>query len=209
MKQVSLSGSPRASVGKKDAADLRKAGNIPCVLYGGEKQISFTANEKELKKIIWSPAVYEVKITIDGKETSSIIQDIQFHPVTDGVIHVDFLEVLPGKAVKVKLPLKLTGNPEGVKKGGKLLQNFRKVSVKGAIDKIPANIILATDHLEIGMDIRVKDVKIDGLTLLEQANAVLAAVKVTRNVVEETPVAAAPAAAPAAAAPAAKAPAKK
>lgn len=204
MKQVSLSGSPRANVGKKDAADARKAGNVPCVLYGGEKQTSFTATEKDLKKIIWSPEVYEVKLNVGGKETSAIIQDVQFHPVSDRVIHIDFLEVLPGKEVKIKLPLKLTGSPEGVKKGGRLLQNFRKVAVKGTIAKMPANITLATDHLEIGMDIRVKDVKIDGITILEQPNAVLASVKVTRNVVEETPVAAAPAAA-AAAAPAAAA----
>lgn len=209
MKQVSLSGSSRTNVGKKDAADIRRAGNVPCVLYGGETQTSFAASEKDLKKIIWSPEVYEVKLTIDGKETSSIIQDIQFHPVTDRVVHVDFLQVIPGKPVKLKLPLKLTGAPEGVKKGGKLLQNFRKLTVKGDISKMPANISLACDHLDIGNDIRVKDMKFDGLTFLEEPNAVVAAVKITRNVVEE-PKAAAPAAAAAApAAAAAKAPAKK
>jgi large subunit ribosomal protein L25 len=178
-------------------------------LYGGETQTSFTATEKELKKIIWSPEVYEVKLTIDGKEVSSIIQDLQFHPVTDRVTHVDFLQVIPGKEVKLKLPLKLTGAPEGVKKGGKLLQNFRKLTVRGDISKMPANISLACDHLDIGSDIRIKDMKIDGLTFLEEPNAVVAAVKITRNVVEEPKAAAASAAAAAPAAAAAKAPAKK
>ena len=173
MKQVSLSGSLRTNVGKKDAADIRRAGNVPCVLYGGETQTSFTATEKELKKIIWSPEVYEVKLTIDGKEISSIIQDLQFHPVTDRVTHVDFLQVIPGKEVKLKLPLKLTGAPEGVKKGGKLLQNFRKLTVRGDISKMPANITLACDHLEIGSDIRIKDMKSFDLSCVRECDLIL------------------------------------
>lgn len=198
MKKVSLSGSPRASVGKKDANVLRRNGNVPCVLYGGATQTSFSASEKDLKKIIWSPDVYLVNLSIDGKDTNAVIQAVQFHPVTDRAVHVDFLEVIPGKETKLKLPVKLEGSSEGVKKGGKLTQNFRKVTVRGMIDKMPEFITINIEKLDIGDDIRVKDVTIDGITLLEQPSAVIAAVKSSRNVVADEPAAATPAATPAA-----------
>lgn len=182
MQKVSLSGSARQNVGKKDAADLRKAGRIPCVIYGTGEQISFSVVENDLKKIVWNPNVFQIELDIDGKKKSAIMKDIQFHPVTDNVNHVDFLELIPGKAVKMKLPVRLTGSSEGVKKGGKLYQNFRKLNVLAQPDKMPDSIEVNIDHLNIGDMIRIKELNFDGVKFLEVPDAVLAAVKTSRNV---------------------------
>lgn len=190
MKKVSLSGSPRASVGKKDAADLRNEGKIPCVLYGGTEQVSFSANENELKKIVWSPDVFMIELDIKGRKGNALIKDVQFHPVTDRLVHIDFLELFPGKPVKVKLPVRLVGSAEGVKKGGKLLQNFRKISVFGAPENLPDLIEVNVEALNIGENIRIKHVSIDGIRLLEAPEAVIASVQTTRNVAQEAAAAA-------------------
>ncbi|MFN3341257.1 MAG: 50S ribosomal protein L25/general stress protein Ctc [Flavobacteriales bacterium] len=185
MKKVSLSGSPRANVGKKDASDLRNKGLIPCVLYGGNGQTHFSINEIALKKVIWSPDVYNVELDIAGKKTNAIVKDVQFHKVSDRLQHIDFLELVPNKPVKLKLPVRLTGSPEGVKKGGKLVQNYRKMNVMGAPEKLPEAIIVDVEKLDIGQNIRVKNINIDGLRLLETAESVVAAVETTRNVATE------------------------
>ncbi|HCA83815.1 MAG TPA: 50S ribosomal protein L25 [Flavobacteriales bacterium] len=185
MKKVSLSGSPRANVGKKDASDLRNKGLIPCVLYGGNGQTHFSINEIALKKVIWSPDVYNVELDIAGKKTNAIVKDVQFHKVSDRLQHIDFLELVPNKPVKLKLPVRLTGSPEGVKKGGKLVQNYRKMNVMGAPEKLPEAIIVDVEKLDIGQNIRVKNISIDGLRLLETAESVVAAVETTRNVATE------------------------
>ncbi len=185
MKKVSLSGSPRANVGKKDASDLRNKGLIPCVLYGGNGQTHFSINEIALKKVIWSPDVYNVELDIAGKKTNAIVKAVQFHKVSDRLQHIDFLELVPNKPVKLKLPVRLTGSPEGVKKGGKLVQNYRKMNVMGAPEKLPEAIIVDVEKLDIGQNIRVKNISIDGLRLLETAESVVAAVETTRNVATE------------------------
>jgi large subunit ribosomal protein L25 len=215
MKSVSLSGSRRANVGKKDAAALRTSGNVPCVIYGGKEQIHFTAKELDLSKVIWSADAFEVKLNLDGKEYRSIVQDIQFHPVNDKLVHVDFLEISDEKKVKFNIPVKLTGAAEGVKKGGKLMQNFRKLAVSGLPKHLPDAITIPIDDLNIGDGVRVRELKVEGLTFLDNASSFVVSVQVTRNVEETpaagaTPAAATPAAgATAAAAPAAKAPEKK
>lgn len=208
MKTVSLSGSPRANVGKKGADALRKSGQIPGVIYGGKEQAHIVLNEIDLSKIVWSPNVFEVLINVEGSHYRTIIQDIQFHPVTDKVVHIDFLELHDNKKIKVKLPIKFTGSPEGVKKGGKLVQNFRKLHVQALPGKLPELIEVNIEHLNIGDGIRVRELNIDGLTFLDNPASYLVAVQVTRNVEAETPAADAKAATPAAA-PAAKAPAAK
>jgi large subunit ribosomal protein L25 len=204
MKTVSLSGSPRANVGKKDAAELRKADRVPAVIYGSGSQIAFSAAYIDVKKIIFSPNVYEVHINIDGKVTPAIIQDLQFDPVTDKVTHIDFLQVIPGKTLKVKLPVKISGTAAGVRSGGKLTQVFRKLSVVGERKNLPENIDINVENLKLGEDIRVKDLNFPGLKFLDPAAAVIVSVKTARGAVEETAEAApaaasatAPAAAPA------------
>ncbi len=213
MKSVTLSGSLRAGVGKKDSAALRKSGKIPCVIYGGKEQVHFTCVELELGKIVWSADAHEVKLTVGGKEYRSFIQDIQFHPVNDKLVHVDFLEVDANKPVKIQIPVRINGASEGVKKGGKLMQNFRKLTVMALPDKLPDTIELNVDALNIGDGIRVRELNIEGLKFLDNASSYIVSVQITRNVEEPAAAAAAtPAAAaatPAAAAPAAKAPEKK
>ncbi len=182
MKTVSLSGTPRAYVGKKDAKKSRKEGNIPCVIYGGETQIHFTLPELKVDKIIFTPEVFIFDITIDGKEYKTILQDIQYHPVTDKVLHADFLEIKEGKPIVVGLPVKFSGIAPGVAKGGKLQVKYRKLRVKGNINDMPEFIELDVSKLDIGNSIKVRDLKLDNLQVMEIPNAVVVQVKVARGI---------------------------
>jgi large subunit ribosomal protein L25 len=181
MKAFSISGSPRANVGKKDANDLRRAGNVPCVIYGGTSQIGFYAPVNAFSKLVYSPEVQTVTITIDGKTYNTKIQEIQFHPVSDKILHIDFLELFDGKLTTMDIPVKLTGVAPGVKAGGKLVTNLRKLKVKALPKDLPDFIEVKIDNLEIGKDIRIGDLNIAGLKFLEPASVVITAVKATRN----------------------------
>lgn len=209
MKEVSISGSPRVNVGKKDAKVLRREGNVPCVIYGGKEQVCFFAHENSFSKLVYSPDVFKVNIDVNGSKYQAVMQDIQFHPITDKISHIDFLEVLPGKPVVLNIPVSTKGSANGVKEGGRLSQKVRTIKAKGLIEKMPELIELDVTELNIGDSIRVKDLKFDGVTFMEVPNLTVVAVNVTRNVVEEAPAAAATpaagAAAPAAGAPAAEA----
>ncbi len=211
MKTFSLSGAKRNAIGKKDTHALRREGKVPCVLYGGKEHVQFSAVEKDFKKLVYSPDIHLVKLDVGGKQTDAILKDIQFHPVTDSIIHVDFLEVLPDKPVVMDIPVKFNGTAAGVREGGQMLKKLTKIRVKGLISKIPATIELNVESLKIGDYIRIKDLKYDGITFLHEPVVTVVAVKTTRAVVEEiTPamaaaaaVAGAPAAGAAGAAPAA------
>jgi len=226
MKTVSLSGSPRANVGKTDAAALRAKGLVPCVIYGSGEQIHFSADIRDFKDIIFTPETNLVEVDVDGKKYKTVLQEAQYHKINDRLIHADFLQVSEDKPVTVQLPVRTVGQAEGVKAGGKLNIKMRKVKVRGLISKLPASIELNIDHLVIGKSISAGDVKIDGITLLHPKNISIVSVNTTRNVAAEeeaaapaagataaaaTPAAAAKGAAPAAPAAPAKgaAPAKK
>lgn len=185
MKKVSLSGSPRESVGKKDAVLARREGKVPAVLYGGETQTLLNLDYNEIEKLIFTPDVFEVQLDINGEKRSAIIQDVQLHPVTDKIIHVDFLELIEGKPVKVKLPVKLSGMSRGVRNGGRLAQIYRKLTVVGEKKDLPEAIELNIERLKIGQDIRVKEVSFPGIKLLEPPNAVIVAVKAARGAIED------------------------
>lgn len=205
MKSVSMSGSLRANVGKKDAKQLRNAGQVPCVLYGGEKQVTFSVDERAFTPLVFTPEVHTVDLDLDGQKFQAILQELQTHPVTDKIIHADFVQLIPGKAVTMNLPIKTVGNSAGVKAGGKLIKKLRKVSARGPIEKMPEHITIDIENLNIGGAILVRDLSYEGLTFLTPDNSTIVTVQVTRNVVDE-PGAAAAAAKPAAAAaaPAAK-----
>ena len=194
MKSVSISGSPRANVGKKDAAALRNAERIPCVLYGGKEQIHFSADEAAFKNLIYTPEVNTVNLDIDGKKFHAILQEAQFHRVNDHLLHVDFLEIIPGKPVVMNLPVKTTGTSPGVRAGGKLNKKLKTLKVRGLVEKMPDVIEVPIDALEIGGLIRVSDIKADGLTFLDAPNVTVVNVQVTRAVAAEAAAAAAPAA---------------
>lgn len=208
MKSVSISGSPRANVGKKDATALRNAKQVPCVLYGGKEQIHFSVLEADFKNLIYTPEVNTVDLNIDGKKFHAIMQEAQFHRVNDNLLHVDFLEIVAGKPVVVNLPVKTTGTSPGVRAGGKLNKKLKTLKVRGLVEKMPDAINIPIDALEIGGSVRVGDIKIDGLTMLDAHNVTVISVQVTRAVAAEA-AAAAPAAKAAPAAAKAAAPAKK
>lgn len=185
MKTVSLSGSLRGSVGKKDAKLQRRAGKIPCVLYGGKEQIHFVADEKSFSKILFTPEVNIIKITIDGKEYDTIYQEIQFHPVTDKLLHVDFLQLSPDKPVTIAIPVKSEGVSPGVLKGGRLEKKLRKVKIKALAKDLPEFIMINISSMEIGDSVKVGDLKIDNVTFLDASNNVVIAVRTARQVIEE------------------------
>ncbi len=207
MKTISLTGSPRKTTGRTNAHSLRREGKVPCVLYGGKDIVHFEAVEKDFKNLVYTPDVHMIKLDVGGKQTDAILQGIQFHPITDRIIHVDFLEVLGDKPVVMDIPVKLTGTSVGVKEGGKLLKKLTRIRVKAPISKIPGTIDLNIEPLKIGDYIRIKDLKYEGVTFLHEQSVTIVAVKVTREVVEEVTPAAAAAAAVAGAAPVAGAPA--
>ncbi len=181
MKQISLSGSLRENVGKKGSNGLRAEGSVPAVIYGGDKPVHLSLNKKELAKAIFTPDVFQVNMTVDGKVIPCLIKDTQFHPVTDEILHVDFMELVPNKPVKVKLPVRLQGQSRGVKAGGKLLVHFRKVDLKGIPSDLPAEVIVDITHLRIGQNIRVRDLSTDTVTLLNDPGAVVVAVAPARG----------------------------
>jgi large subunit ribosomal protein L25 len=180
MKTASLSGSLREGVGKKDADALRASNRVPGVLYGGAEQIHFSVEEVQLNKLVFNPDVFKIELDINGNKVDCILQDIQFHPVTDRVTHIDCLEILDGKPVKVALPLRTTGQAIGVMNGGRLELNYRRVPVRGIADQLPECITVDITPLKIGDNARVRDLKVDGLDILLNESALLVAVKRTR-----------------------------
>ncbi len=185
MKEVSLSGSVRPSVGKKDAKAVRRSGNVPCVLYGNGEQTHFSVRHVDIHKIMFSPDVFAINLDIDGKKVKAIIQDAQQHPLTDRIMHVDFLELQDDKLVKIDIPVTLEGRSPGVMNGGRLQQVFRKLTVLGYPKDIPDTISVDISKLRIGHSVRVKALESDSLRLLNAPNAVVVSVKMSRGAVDD------------------------
>ena len=180
MKTFELKGAVRADLGKKASKAERVSENVPCVLYGGKENVHFTATVSDLRKLIYSPEVFVVNLTIDGTTCKAIMKALQFHPVTDRVLHIDFLELSENKPVVVEIPVKLEGLAEGVKAGGKLALEMRKLKVKGLYNQIPERITLDVSSLGLGKTIQVGNVSVENLEILNAKNAVVAQVKLTR-----------------------------
>lgn len=177
-----MSGSRRESVGKKDAKSHRRSGKIPCVLYGGAEQIHFTVDETSFNELIFTPQVYITQLEIDGKKFNTILQDVQYHPVSDQVLHADFMELKPGRMVTVALPLQVKGVSKGVLAGGKLLKKKRKIRVHGLPDNIPEYIEVDVTELQVGQAIRIADLTVPDLQLMDSPRDVLVTVAITRAV---------------------------
>jgi large subunit ribosomal protein L25 len=180
MKSVSLSGSVRQSVGKKDAKAIRDAGNVPCILYGAGHQISFQVSYKELTPLVYTPEVFKVSLQLEGKEFTSIIKEIQFHPVSDKIIHVDFLELVDNKPIFMAVPVTVFGNSAGVKQGGKLVVNARKLNIKATPANLPESIKIDVEKLEIGQGIKVGALSLPNVHILDEPNKMVVSVKTTR-----------------------------
>jgi large subunit ribosomal protein L25 len=185
MKTVSLSGSPRENVGKKDAAHVRAEGRVPAVVYGGDDQIHFSLDLIALSKYIYTPDVYIFEIDVDGKKVQAILKDMQFHPVNDRLLHVDFLQLIDGKAVKMELPVRISGSSIGVRNGGRLAVLFRRIKVSGMPKEFPEFAELDITKLRIGQALRIKELNIAGLTILHDPEAVVVAVKRARGAIDD------------------------
>ncbi len=181
MKTVSLSGSLRENVGKKDAKKMRREEKVPCVIYGGKEQVHFVLPEKDFKKILFTPEAFNILITIDGKEYSTILQEVQYHPVSDRVMHADFMEIIAGKPITVSIPVQYEGTAPGIIKGGRLTTAMRKMRLKGLLENIPEVITLDISKLDIGNSIKVRDIHPENLQLLDIQGAVVVSVKTARG----------------------------
>lgn len=203
MKSLTINASQRESVGKKATKALRNAGQVPCVIYGGDTIVHFAAPEIAFKNLVYTPDVHTVVIALDnGTKISAILQDIQFHPVTDKILHIDFVEIFDDKPITMNIPFKTVGNSRGVRAGGVLRFNLRRIKVKGLASKLPDVIEGDISNLKIGNKLYVTDVASEDYTILHPDNTVICQVKTSRNAVagadededEETTTAEAPAA---------------
>ena len=180
MKTASLSGSSRESVGKKDASQLRLNNRVPAVLYGGGDQKHLSVGELDISKIVVNPDVFQIDLDLDGTAYKCIVQDVQFHPVTERIVHIDLLQIVDGKPVRVELPLRTTGTAQGVIDGGRIQMLFRRLPVRGLIQDLPEEISVDISDLVIGDSARVRDIEVPNCDVLLSESALLVACKRTR-----------------------------
>ncbi|MCK5847487.1 MAG: 50S ribosomal protein L25/general stress protein Ctc [Bacteroidales bacterium] len=180
MKTVSISGSLRENLGKKAAKALRKEEQVPCVIYGGEQQIHFSTSVKSFKDIIYTPEIAFIEITIGDKVFKTVLQAVQFHPVTDNIYHVDFIELVEGKPVVMHVPIYPLGTSKGVLNGGRMVQRTKALKVKGLPEFIPEKIEIDVSALNMGQTIQIKDLTIDNVEVLAYPNTNVVAVKASR-----------------------------
>ncbi|MHB0756005.1 50S ribosomal protein L25/general stress protein Ctc [Polaribacter sp. M15] len=181
MKSITIKGSKRESVGKVATKALRNAGMVPCVIYGGETPIHFSADEKAFKNLVYTPNVFTASINVDGQTISAILQDIQFHPVSDKILHVDFYQLFDDKEVTMNIPVKLTGTSPGVLNGGSLRFTNRKLKVKALPANLPDFITADISKLKIGNKLFVTSLKNDDYTFMHPDNTVVVQVRTSRN----------------------------
>lgn len=180
MKTFDLKGTLRKELGKKATKQVRREDSIPCVLYGSGEPVHFIANEKEYSQVINTASTYQINLDIDGTVYPAILKDLQFHPVSDRVLHIDFIRITDGHPVIVSIPVRLEGFAKGVQQGGKLKLEMRRVSVKGLIKNIPDELLLDVTPVEVGQSIKVRDLSYPEFDILDPKNAVIASVKTTR-----------------------------
>ena len=187
MKSIEIKGSLRTDLGKKGTRELRKNNGVPCALYGVNKDekglpvaTHFTVTVDGLRKLVYTPHIYLVNLDIDGTVVTAIMKDIQFHPVTDAILHVDFLQVEADKAIVMEVPVQLEGLAEGVRAGGKLALQIRKLKVKACYEAIPERLVIDVTPLGLGKTIKVGELSYEGLELMNAKEAVVCAVKLTR-----------------------------
>ena len=181
MKSFDLKGTARTEVGKKSTNELRKNNGIPCILYGIEKEAkAFAVTVDAVRKLVYTPDIHFVNLTIDGVECKAVLKDIQFHPVKDTILHMDFLQIVEDKAIVMEVPTVLTGLAAGVKLGGKLQQAIRKIKVKALYANIPEKLTVDVTELGLGKSIKVGDLSFEGLELVTPAQTVVCSVAATR-----------------------------
>ncbi|MCS4225244.1 50S ribosomal protein L25 [Sphingobacterium sp. ML3W] len=180
MKSIAISGSVRQNVGKRDAKELRYQGLVPAVLYGGKEQTALAVSAADLKPVLYTADVVIVELNVDGQTKRAIVQDAQFHPLTDVVTHVDFLELFDDKEVSLNIPIKLTGTSPGVKMGGKLVQKLRNLRVKAVPANLPQEIEVPMESLEVGKSYRVAQVQLENAKVLNNSDDTIVSVIMSR-----------------------------
>ena len=180
MKSIELKGELRKAIGKRDSKKLRNEDKSPCVLYGGKENIHFSIEKQRLKKLVYTPNMYLVDLDIEGKKHKAILKDLQFHPVSEEILHIDFLEIFDDKPIEISIPVSLNGLAAGVKGGGKLQALNRKLKVSGLAKYLPDTLDVDVTNLELGKSIKVGDVSFENIELLNSKNSVIASVKLTR-----------------------------
>ena len=182
MKHLSLEGKKRITGKKADVKSVRREDRVPCVIYGaGVENTSFSVDEKQLKNLTHTPYSHIVDLDIEGTKCFAVLKDIQYHPVTDRALHVDFLAIDPAKPVTINVPIKITGNSVGVRQGGKLNVPTRKLKVCGLIDKLPDELPIDITELGLGKQINAGDLKFDGFQIVSPKGTLVCAVRATRN----------------------------
>jgi large subunit ribosomal protein L25 len=181
MKSITIKGSERESVGKKATKALRNAGKVPCVVYGGEKPLHFAADELAFRHLVYTPNAHTVVVEMeDGKKVNAIMQDIQFHPVTDNILHIDFYQLFEDKELTMNIPVRLNGNSPGVRNGGRLLFRKRKLAIKALPADLPDFFDIDISTLKIGDNITVESLLNDKFTILHPETTVVVQVKTAR-----------------------------
>ncbi|KAB1068037.1 50S ribosomal protein L25/general stress protein Ctc [Tamlana haliotis] len=186
MKSITIDGSQRESVGKKATKALRNAGQVPCVLYGGDKPVHFAAPELAFSKLVYTPNAHTVVINLDNGETlNAVLQDIQFHPVTDKILHIDFYQLFEDKEIALNIPVRLVGNSRGVKNGGVLRRNNRKLRIKALPANLPDFIEIDITPLKIGDKVAVADLTNEKYSFLHTDNTVVCQVRTSRTAIAD------------------------
>ncbi len=181
MKSITIQGTKRESVGKKSTKALRDAELVPCVVYGGKEPLNFSTEEKSFKNLVYTPEAHTAELVIDGETIPAVLQDIQFHPITDKILHVDFYQLSDDKPVIMEVPVRITGRAKGVVAGGVLRQSFRKLKIKAIPADLPDEIVVDVTPLKIGNKLYVGDIKAEGFSFMHPDNAVVVAVKMSRT----------------------------
>ncbi len=188
MKSIDIKGTLRTETGKKATKQIRKDGSVPCNLYGEKRgenglpeALSFSVTAAGLRNLVYTPEIYSVNLDIDGKQYTAVMRELQFHPVTDQLLHVDFYEVTPKKPIVMEVPIKLNGLAEGVRAGGKLAANVRKLKVRAPYTQIPERLDIDVTSLGLGKTIKAGELKFEGLELVTSPSVVVCQVKMTRS----------------------------
>ena len=184
MKTILLKGELRDGLGSGSSKQLRNEGKVPCVMYGLGENLNFAVYSADFKNLVYTPNVYKVRIDVAGKSYEAVLQEIQFHPVSDALIHVDFLAVAADKPVVMEIPVKVVGNSPGVRAGGKLVKKIYKLIVRGLIANLPDYIDVSIDTLEIGHSAKVKDLTVTGFDILDAKENAILTVKTTRALMQ-------------------------
>jgi large subunit ribosomal protein L25 len=185
MKSIEIKAVSRDQFGKKSSNSLRAENNVPCVMYGGEENLHFYAHENAFRKLVYTPEVYLVTLNIDGKNYKAVMKDLQFHPVSDKLLHIDFIQVIENKPVTINIPIKITGVSPGVKAGGKLRIKRRSLRVKGMAEDLPDHLNIDISKLQIGQSIKIGDLSYDKLEIIDNKRAMVASVAVSRVSLKE------------------------